>query len=114
LEVNQPQVDHAAVKIHPPVLGLAHIFMAFQLNWILPLPFRFPSVLERIGYVLVLIGLGLGISAASRFMRAHTTLDPHGSVRQIVTDGPYRFSRNPIYLGFVCLLIGFLFIFRSY
>jgi protein-S-isoprenylcysteine O-methyltransferase Ste14 len=47
-------------------------------------------------------------------MRAQTTLDPHGSVSTIVTSGPYRFSRNPIYLGFLCLLIGFPFIFRNY
>ncbi len=47
-------------------------------------------------------------------MKARTTLDPHGSVSEIVTSGPYRFSRNPIYLGFVCLLIGFPFIFRTY
>jgi protein-S-isoprenylcysteine O-methyltransferase Ste14 len=47
-------------------------------------------------------------------MQAHTTLDPHGSVTEIVTNGPYRFSRNPIYLGFVCFLVGFTFIFRTY
>ena len=67
-----------------------------------------------VGYLFVLLGLGLPLSAASRFMKARTTLDPHGSVTEIVTSGPYRFSRNPIYLGFVCLLIGFPLIFRSY
>jgi protein-S-isoprenylcysteine O-methyltransferase Ste14 len=106
--------DHADVKIHPPVLLSIHVFVAFLLNKLLPLPFAFPKVLERIGYILVIVGVGLAISAASGFMRAQTTLDPHGSVSNIVTSGPYRFSRNPIYLGFVCLLIGFPFIFRIY
>ena len=106
--------DHAAVKIHPPVLVSLHVLAAFFLNKLFPLPFIFPKILEWVGYGLVIIGLGLAIIAASRFMQAHTTLDPHGSVSNIVTGGPYRFSRNPIYLGFVCLLIGFPFIFRNY
>ena len=106
--------DHAQVKIHPPVLVSMHVLAAFFLNKLWPLSFTFPKVLEWVGYVLVLIGLGLTISAASGFMRARTTLDPHGSVSNIVTSGPYRFSRNPIYLGFVCLMIGFPFIFRTY
>ena len=106
--------DHAQVKIHPPVLVSMHVLAAFFLNKLWPLSFTFPKVLEWVGYVLVLIGLGLTISAASGLMRARTTLDPHGSVSNIVTSGPYRFSRNPIYLGFVCLLIGFPFIFRMY
>ena len=67
-----------------------------------------------VGYLLVLLGIGLAFSAARRFMQAHTTLDPHGSVSTVVTDGPYRFSRNPIYLGFIFLLIGFSFIFKSW
>lgn len=47
-------------------------------------------------------------------MRARTTVDPHGSVSEIVTGGVFGISRNPIYLGFVCLLIGFPFIFGIY
>lgn len=108
------QRDHADVKIHPPVLVSILVLAALFLDKLLPLPFIFPKILEWVGYSLVIVGLGLSISAASRFMQAHTTLDPHGSVRDIVTSGPYRFSRNPIYLGFVCLLIGFPFIFRNY
>jgi len=106
--------DHADVKIHPPILLLMHILVAYLLNRVLPLSFAFPKVFEWIGYALVLVGLGLAFSAASGFMRARTTLDPHGSVRDIVKSGPYRFTRNPIYLGFVCFLIGFPFIFRTY
>ena len=112
--MSEMQRDHASVKIHPPILLLLHIFAAFLLNWLFPLPFAFPKFLVWVGDLLVLAGTGLAFSAASQFMRAHTTLDPHGSVIEIVTSGPYRFSRNPIYLGFVCLLIGFPFIFRSY
>ena len=106
--------DHATVKIHPPILLLIHVFVAFLLNWLLPLPFAFPDILVWIGYLLTFIGLGLAIGAVAQFMKERTTLEPHGSVTEIVTSGPYRFSRNPIYLGFVCLLIGFPFIFRTY
>lgn len=106
--------DHASVKIHPPVLLLLHLLAAFLLNWILPLPLAFPQILVWLGHALALIGIGLAVGAVSQFMRARTTLDPHGSVSEIVTSGPYRFSRNPIYLGFVCLLIGLSFIFKSY
>lgn len=112
--MNEGQADHANVKIAPPVLLLIHVLIAFLLNWLWRLPFAFPQVLEWTGYLLVLVGLGLAASAAGQFMQRHTTLDPHGSVTEIVTSGPYRFSRNPIYLGFTCFLPGFLFIFRSY
>lgn len=106
--------DHAVVKIHPPILLLLHLLAAYLLNKFLLLPLSFPKVLVWIGYALVLIGLGLSASAVARFMRARTTLDPHGAVSNIVTTGPYRFSRNPIYIGMVCFLIGFPLIFKSY
>ena len=105
--------DHADVKVPPPVLASLHILVAFLLNKFLPLPVVFPRILVWLGYVLVIIGLGLAFSAANRFMQAHTTIDPQGSVSSIVTNGSYRFTRNPIYLGFTCFLIGFLLIFKS-
>ena len=106
--------DHADVKIHPPVLLVMHFLVAYFLNRLVPLSFLFPGILIWVGYALVVIGFGLAFSAVIRFMQARTTLDPHGSVSEIVTGGIFGISRNPIYLGFVCLLIGFPFIFGSY
>ena len=100
--------DHPNINrnIHPPLVMLGHLLAAFLLNGLSPLPLAFPKFLEWTGYVLVFAGLGFAVSAVGQFGRMHTTLDPHGSVSAVVTSGPYRFSRNPIYLGFVCTLIG--------
>jgi len=108
--------DHPNISpsVHPPILMLIHLLAAFPLNWLFPLPFAFPEILVWAGYLLVLSGIGLSFNAVSHIVKAHTTLDPHGSVTEVVTSGPYRFSRNPIYLGFVCMLIGFPLIFHSY
>lgn len=106
--------DHASVKIHPPVLLVMHFLVTYFLNRVVPLSFVFPGILVWVGYALVIIGFGFAFSAAIQFMQARTTLDPHGSVSEIVTSGVYGLSRNPIYLGFACLLIGFPFIFGIY
>jgi protein-S-isoprenylcysteine O-methyltransferase Ste14 len=55
---------------------------------------------------LVVIGFLFGLAAFLEFRRARTTLDPHGSVASIATSGVYRFSRNPIYVGFLLMVIG--------
>ncbi|HSG45037.1 MAG TPA: isoprenylcysteine carboxylmethyltransferase family protein [Anaerolineales bacterium] len=106
--------DHANVKIHPPVLLLTHFIFVFALNWLLPLSHTFPSIVEWIGYGLVVAGLGLAFPAINQFRKVHTTLDPHGSVSAIVINGPYRISRNPIYLGLLCSLIGIPLVLGNY
>lgn len=108
---DHPNIDR---RIHPPILLLASILAAFLLNRVLPLPIDFPEALVWVGYALILTGVGLGFSAARRFLQERTTLDPHGSATRVVTSGPYRLSRNPIYLGFVFVLIGSGLVFRTY
>lgn len=105
-------VDHPRVRIPPPILTLLHLLAAFVLGRLIPLPG--PSGLRWVGFALVLLGLGLSAWAVREFVAAGTTLDPHRPASAFVTGGPYRYTRNPIYLGFVCFLIGFPLAFRSW
>ncbi|MEL6610021.1 MAG: isoprenylcysteine carboxylmethyltransferase family protein [Pseudomonadota bacterium] len=58
------------------------------------------------GGSLVAIGVGLMVWAVVTMARARTTVIPHMSPDALVTDGPFRFSRNPIYLGDGLVLAG--------
>lgn len=105
--MTENQKDHASVKIHPPVLTLIFLIVAYIAKWTIPLPIILPEFARIIGIAFVIIGFLLVSRAFSEFAKARTTLDPHGSVSNIVTSGVYRFTRNPIYLGFMSILIGF-------
>jgi protein-S-isoprenylcysteine O-methyltransferase Ste14 len=99
--------DHADVKIHPPVLLVMHIVVAYLLGRFVPLPIVISPVIRNVGLALAGIGFLSGILSLYAFTRARTTVNPHGSVTSIVSTGIYRFTRNPIYLGMVFMLIGF-------
>lgn len=98
--------DHASVKIHPPILLVIHIAVAYLLGRFIVLSVAVSPLFRNIGLGLAGIGFLLGILAFYSFMKARTTLDPHGSVKTVVSSGIYRFTRNPIYLGMVLMLVG--------
>jgi protein-S-isoprenylcysteine O-methyltransferase Ste14 len=79
---------------------------AILLGRFVQIPFAVPVVLRNIGFALTFIGFLLGVGAFIEVRKARTTLDPHSSVKQLVTSGVYRITRNPIYLGFLLMVIG--------
>ncbi len=62
---------------------------------------------------LVGVGIFLVWSASKAFSRSGTALVPNEPTTKIVRDGPYAFSRNPIYLAFALIYLGFAFAFSS-
>ena len=100
--------DHPHINpiVHPPLVAVMYIVIAYVLGRFVPLPFTAPTVVRNIGLLLTFVGFLLGIAAFLEFRKARTTLDPHASVKQVVTSGIYRFTRNPIYLGFLLMVIG--------
>src|SRR5215216_621776 len=92
--------------VHPPMVAVTFIVIAYFLGRFVPLPFAAPPILRDTGLLLTFVGFLFGIGALLEFRKARTTPDPHGSVRQLVTSGIYRFTRNPIYLGFLLMVIG--------
>jgi protein-S-isoprenylcysteine O-methyltransferase Ste14 len=77
------------------------------LNWAVPLPIPSGAPVRAVGALLIFSGLLLGGSAIFQMRRQRTSPGPHVPTTAVVTDGPYRFSRNPIYLGFFLIYLGF-------
>ena len=99
--------DHADVKIHPPVLLVIHIFVAWLVGRVVVFPIQVSPMFSNVGLGLAGLGFLLGVLSLYEFRKACTTVNPHRAVRNIVSSGIYRFTRNPIYLGMVCMLSGF-------
>ncbi len=98
------------LKIPPPlVLLIFAIAMWFTATLTAPLDVSFGM---RLGFALALAVIGEGISAAGmiQFRRAKTTINPMkaGNASSLVTGGVYSFTRNPMYLGMVLVLIGWV------
>lgn len=96
------------LKIPPPlVLLIFAIAMWFAAPLTEPLNVSFGL---RLGFALALAVIGEGISATGmiQFRRAKTTINPMkaGNASSLVTGGVYRFTRNPMYLGMVLVLLG--------
>jgi protein-S-isoprenylcysteine O-methyltransferase Ste14 len=102
----KPTQARADIKIPPPVLVLIHVILAFVLSWLIPLPLAVPPVLQAVGFLLAILGFLLGLAALITFRRAGTTVNPHGRAAHLVTSGIYSFTRNPIYLGFLLIVVG--------
>lgn len=65
---------------------------------------RWPLVVA--GTLLLAAGLLVIAWGLATFLRARTAIMPHHSASRLVTHGPYRFTRNPMYLGMTLLYLG--------
>ncbi|HNB54533.1 MAG TPA: isoprenylcysteine carboxylmethyltransferase family protein [Anaerolineales bacterium] len=82
-----------------PILAIVHIGMALVLGNLLPLPIPAPGFVLWLGLGLTALGFGLGVLAMIAFRRARAG--------GLITTGVYQVTRNPVYLGFVIMLVGF-------
>lgn len=97
--------DHPRVAIFPPILFalcLAAGVVAHRLC-----PDRFDSAWTRwLGGIVALAAVGLGVWGERTMSAAGTAVRPDRPSTAVVTEGPFAFSRNPLYLGVVGLFIG--------
>ncbi len=93
-------------RILPPTYLLGAIILLVGLHFLFPLREinRFPWTL--IGIVPLAAGIVLNILADRAFKRQNTTVKPFQQSRVLVTQGVFRISRNPMYLGMVLILAG--------
>lgn len=108
------ETDNPQLPVLPPVLLLGALVVAIILDWI-PLHFLSPPVGFNVqvlaGLVLTVGGFWLAWSARALFEREGTNVIPTQPALKVVTSGPYRYTRNPMYLGMVIVLLGLSLVF---
>lgn len=95
---------------YPPLWTLAFAVAIWIIGRILP---SGADLFVALGWLTVLASVALMLWAVVHFRRAGTTVNPHGQPARLITGGPFRFSRNPIYLGDAALLVGLCLGFRA-
>jgi protein-S-isoprenylcysteine O-methyltransferase Ste14 len=99
--------DTAQVMIRPPVAWGLAVIAGFALNWLAPLPFLPAGLPEGwLGAMVFALALALFAWAIGTMTRAGSNVPTNRPTTTIVEQGPYRFTRNPIYLGMFLGLIG--------
>ena len=102
---NQP--DNANAVVRPPIALLLAFLLGLLADWLHPLKFV-PAAVPNglLGAVIVVDGLALFVWAIMTMTQAGTRVETVQPTTAIVAAGPYRFSRNPIYLAMMVALVG--------
>jgi protein-S-isoprenylcysteine O-methyltransferase Ste14 len=106
------RIPHAGVNFPPPFYFVLGFLAGWLLHRVVPLfaadangaggMARMPAA----GWILIVAGFVLGGWAQITFRRHHTTLIPNRPATAMVTDGPYAFTRNPMYVSLTLIYLG--------
>ena len=98
------------LNVPPPLWSLAYVLAATALSYWAGWP-RVPGLpLVPLAVLLVVAGVALSATGGVLFRREGTELNPASTTnRKLVTRGPFRFTRNPMYLGLVIATLGIAF-----
>ena|SRR5207248_832171 len=98
------------LKLPPPIWALIYLLIAGAVSWLYPWRVLGDVRVLWLGAVLIVLGFALAFSAASLFRRKGTELIPTSETNKLlVIQGPFRFTRNPMYLGLVIVTAGVAF-----
>jgi protein-S-isoprenylcysteine O-methyltransferase Ste14 len=99
--MNEPSGDSTGIRFPPPLLYVLALAAGFWLQhrWPVPVAPGHPRAASAAGTVLVVLGMGLAVAGVVTFRGAGTSPNPTRPSRALTIAGPYRFTRNPMYLG---------------
>ena len=92
--------------VRPPLIYLISLVSGTVVHLVVPLPFLPPTLAVQLGVPLVAVAIALFSYSVAKFRAAGTPVPARKPTTAIVRTGPYRFSRNPIYLAFSLFQLG--------
>ena len=100
------EASSGPIRIPPPVIYVAALAIGFVLNYLWPMSPFSGSSRYVIGSLLIAVNVLIMPPVLRRFRRAGTAFDVRKAASVLITDGPYRFSRNPSYVALTLLYLG--------
>jgi protein-S-isoprenylcysteine O-methyltransferase Ste14 len=104
------------IRYPPPLLFVLGIAAGWLLCRAFPLPLiglTARSAAALVGWLLVALGTGLSVWGLATFRGAGTPVRPNKPASTLVTHGPFRLSRNPMYLGLSLVYLGVMLLMNS-
>ena len=101
--------DRPGVIILPPILYGIGLFAGWLVGAVFPAHLGFPGgpgLWRAVGLAMIAVAVALAGWAILAFRRAGTHVEPTKPALAIVTDGPFRYSRNPMYVSLTLLYVG--------
>jgi protein-S-isoprenylcysteine O-methyltransferase Ste14 len=98
--------DHPNVVIFPPLIPLSVLVVMLLLHWFWPLQISIQPAASALGAILCLVGIGCTVWGRVTLVKAKTNVSPLKPTTALATGGPFRFTRNPLYVGVSTLLLG--------
>ena len=98
--------DHAGVTFPPPLIYGGFLLIGFVIDYFWPIPVIPDNLQYALGGVLMVVALVIVFPAFKMFRIIGTAVRPDRPTTAITTGGPYRFTRNPMYLALAVLYTG--------
>jgi protein-S-isoprenylcysteine O-methyltransferase Ste14 len=104
---NAGNIERMRKKVpEPPVIFLVSLVLTAGLHFVVPIAKVIHSPIRYAGVILIAVGIWLNLWTDRLFKKRTTTVKPFEEPASLIHDGPFRFSRNPMYLGMVTILVG--------
>ena len=99
-------MDNSIPRIRSPVYFLLALAAMILLHSLFPIAYWLAAPWKCFGIVFIVSGVILTIRSAQLFRQQGTQTHPGVKATWLVTEGPFRYTRNPMYLGLLIILVG--------
>ena len=104
--IDKSSMSRERKKMMPPTILLLSIAAIAVLHFLFPLSRIIPFPWNLLGIIPLVMGVAINIIADGLFKKLNTTIKPFEESSVLVTTGVFRFSRHPMYLGMLLILLG--------
>src|SRR5437763_394703 len=98
--------DNPGVVARPPFIYLAALLVVLVLHWFWPMPIAGRASVIWLGLAAVALGVGIASWGRRTMQAAGTNINPSLPATTIVRAGPFRYTRNPLYLAVTLIYLG--------